>query len=371
MELKNSDQNDLRILIKKKKFKKIFVVTGKNSFYKSGISKIINFKDIKKNFIFYFKTHYLPEVKELKKIVILLEKHNPDLILAIGGGGVIDLAKMSNLVEINKLKNLEKYLYKYQTPGQKKKYPLVAVPTTAGSGAEVTSNAVIYVDKIKYSIESQLLLPNYFFLISKLVIGNPKKLKSDSGFDAVAQSIESLISVKSNKSSVSFATRSLIFSSQNLVNFVNKPTKTNSENMILAANLAGKAINISKTTAPHAVSYPFTAIYGINHGHAVSLTLEKFLYFNYINREYSICDFDLEKRYKIIFDVLKVQNINELCDKIKFIKKNINLEDNFKQLGININRKVDIILNQINVLRLKNNPVSLKKNDLKKIILKK
>ena len=126
---------------------------------------------------------------------------------------------------------------------------------------------------------------------------------------------------------------------------------------------------VSKTTAPHAVSYPFTAIYGINHGHAVSLTLEKFLYFNYINKEYSICNFDLQKRYKIIFDIFRVKNIIELCDKIKFIKKKVNLEDDFKVLRININNKMDTILNQINILRLKNNPVKLEKNDLKKIIL--
>ena len=53
--------------------------------------------------------------------------------------------------------------------------------------------------------------------------------------------------------------------------------------MCFAANLAGKAINISRTTAPHAVSYPFTSLYNISHGHAVSLTLEKFLKFNFIN----------------------------------------------------------------------------------------
>ena len=72
--------------------------------------------------------------------------------------------------------------------------------------------------------------------------------------------------------------------------------------MSLAANLSGKAINISRTTAPHAVSYPFTAHFGISHGHAVSLTIEKFLKFNYDKINYSNSNFDLNKRYENIFD---------------------------------------------------------------------
>ena len=149
------------------------------------------------------------------------------------------------------------------------------MPTTAGSGAETTSNAVIYINKLKYSVESQLLLPDYF-LINQLIFKNPTKLKSSSGFDAMSQAIESLLSLKSNSKSVIYAKKSLILTNKKLFKFCKKPTFLNSNNMLLAANLSGKAINISKTTAPHAVSYPFTSIYGINHGHAVSLTLEKF-----------------------------------------------------------------------------------------------
>ena len=67
--------------------------------------------------------------------------------------------------------------------------------------------------------------------------------------------------------------------------------------MCVAANLSGKAINISKTTAPHAVSYPFTSLYNVSHGHAVSLTLEKFLKFNFINYKKAKCNFDIKKRY--------------------------------------------------------------------------
>ena len=68
--------------------------------------------------------------------------------------------------------------------------------------------------------------------------------------------------------------------------------------MLYASNLAEKAISISKTTAPHAVSYPFTSLFNISHGHAVSLTLSKFILFNYQNIEAADCSFNLNKDLK-------------------------------------------------------------------------
>ena len=68
--------------------------------------------------------------------------------------------------------------------------------------------------------------------------------------------------------------------------------------MSIAAMLSGRAISISKTTAPHALSYPFTSLYNISHGHAVSLTLEKFLKFNFVNSKRSLSNFNLNDRYK-------------------------------------------------------------------------
>ena len=106
----------------------------------------------------------------------------------------------------------------------KKKFTkLAAIPTTAGSGAEVTSNAVIYIDKIKYSVEGEELKPDYFFLIPELVIGASNKIKSSAGFDAIAQAMESLVSRKSNEESVGYAKKSLQISLEHYINFLNKP----------------------------------------------------------------------------------------------------------------------------------------------------
>ena len=101
--------------------------------------------------------------------------------------------------------------------------------------------------------------------------------------------------------------------------------------MSIAANLSGRAISISKTTAPHALSYPFTAYYNISHGHAVSLTLNQCLKFNFENIDYTQSNFDLKKRFNIIFKLANVKNIFELDKYLSHIKKKAGLESNFKQ----------------------------------------
>ena len=139
--------------------------------------------------------------------------------------------------------------------------------------------------------------------------------------------------------------------------------------MSVAANLSGNAISISKTTAPHAVSYPFTSLFNISHGHAVALNLAKFLKFNYKNIAKSICDFNLHDRFKIIFEITKTQNINELAMFLENIAKKTGLELDFKELGINVKKDLSIILDGVNDQRLKNNPIKISKKDISNIII--
>ena len=361
--------NDLEKLIIQKKFEKIFILCGKKSYFLSGAHKV--FKKIlnKKTTKFYFKNSSIPEIDELKRIIISLKKFSPDLIIAVGGGSVIDYAKIANSIDIEK--NLEKKIINNLCNLKHKLAKLIAVPTTAGSGAEVTNSAVIYIKKIKYSVESKLIKPDYFFLVPKFVMGTSKKIKSSAGFDSIAQAIESLISKKSNSTSVQFAKKSLKISLKYYLDFLSNATKENSSAMCMAANLSGRAINISKTTVPHAISYPFTSYYNISHGHAVSLTLEKFLKFNYINHNKSNCNFNLKKRYEDIFNIFKVTDIGDFESFIINLKKKANLESDFQKLKINLNKDFDrIIMKGVNVLRLKNNPIDLKKSDIKTILLK-
>ena len=360
-------KEDIKKFIDDKSFNKIFILCGKKSFITSGaenlFKKLINDKEIK----LFYKNSELPILEELIDIINEIKKFKPDLILGVGGGAVIDYAKMANVVDVRP--DLENLIINYSYPFKKKNTKLAVIPTTAGSGAEVTSNAVIYVDGIKHSFESELLIPDNFFLIPEFLISAPNKIKASAGFDAIAQALESLISKKSNDQSVSYASKSLGVSINSYISFLNDPNIKNATEMSIASNLAGKAINISKTTAPHAASYPFTSLFNISHGHAVGLFFERFFKFNYDNLEKSETSFDLKQRFELIFNLFDVKNINDFNSKIILMKKKAKIEDNLEILNINVKKSSEKIIKGINLLRLGNNPVKINEKDILKIIL--
>lgn len=362
--MKISNLKEISSFLSDKKFNRCFLITGKNSYYKSGADKVFEKIFEEKILYKYFKKNSIPEFNELKNIIKLIEEFNPDLILAIGGGAVIDYAKSASCLSssVEKKEIIESSI-KY-----KKKVKLCAIPTTAGSGAEVTENAVIYLKEIKYSVEDKLIKPDYYFLIPELIIDSNFKLKASAGFDAIAQGIESILSVKSNIESSNFSLKSLDLSFSNFQNFLEKPNFENTKKMCLAANLSGKAISIARTTAPHALSYPFTSLYNVSHGHAVSLTLSEIIKFNYENMKRAKPNINLKKKYEILFNVSKTQSIIEFCDYLNHLKKIAKLEGNLKNLNINLDSAYDKILVGVNALRLKNNPVEISFEEIKKIL---
>ena len=359
---------DIKKFINDKSFKKIFILCGKKSFVTSGAENLFKKIIIDKEIKLFYKKSELPILEELIEIINGIKNFKPDLILAVGGGAVIDYAKIANVVEVRE--DLADLIVNYSYPFKKKYTKLTVIPTTAGSGAEATSNAVIYVDGIKHSFESELLIPDNFFLIPEFLISAPKKIKASAGFDAIAQALESLVSKKSNEQSVEYASKSLRVSVNSFLSFVNNPNMKNATEMSIAANLAGKAISISKTTAPHAASYPFTSLFNISHGHAVSLFFERFFKFNYDNLNKSETSFDLKKRFDLIFSLFDVPNINDFNSKISFIKKQANLEDDLTKLDIDINQSSENIIKGINLLRLGNNPVKIDGKDIYNVISK-
>ena len=360
--------DDVTKFLNDKSFKKIFLLCGKNSFVNSGAEKLFDRNIEKRDIKFFFKASKIPNLDELIEIIKEIKIFKPDLILAVGGGAIIDYAKIANLVDDRP--DIADLIINYSYPLKNKNAKLAVIPTTAGSGAEVTSNAVMYVNGIKYSFESELLIPDYFFLVPEFLISAPNNIKASSGFDALAQALESLVSKKSNSKSIDYASKSIKISLDSFVSFLNNPNLKNASEMSIASNLAGKAINISKTTAPHATSYPFTSLFNISHGHAVSLFFENFFKFNYDNLDKSETSFDLRKRFELIFKLFDVKNINDFNSKISLIKKKAQLEDNLEVLDININQSSKEIIKGINLLRLGNNPVKLIDKDILKIISK-
>ena len=360
---------DIKKFISDISFKKIFILCGNKSLVNSGAEKFLEAEFKNKEIKIFKKNSEIPILEELIEIIKQIRNFKPNLILAIGGGAVIDYAKIANVVDLRP--DLSELIVNYSYPFKDKYAKLAVIPTTAGSGAEVTSNAVIYVDGIKHSFESNFLIPDNFFLIPEFLISAPNKIKASAGFDAIAQALESLISKKSNDQSVEYASKSLRISTNSYISFLNEPNLKNATEMSIAANLAGKAINISKTTVPHATSYPFTSLFNISHGHAVGLFFEKFFKFNYINQDKSEVSFDLKKRFDLIFNLFDVSNIDNFSSKISLIKSQAKLEDDMKLLNIDLEKNMEKIIGGVNLLRLGNNPIKINGDDITNILISK
>ena len=359
---------ELNKILLNQKFERIFILSGEKSFKNIKAKKYFSEVLKKKKYKIFYKKSFLPNLDELKIIIKNLKDFNPDLFIAIGGGCVLDYAKMANILDLKS--NSASLIEKYRQPVKKKYTKLLAIPTTAGSGAEVTSNAVIYVNGVKYSIEHKDLIPDYYFLIPEFVFMTPKKIKSSAGFDAYAQAIESLFAVKSNDLSVEYSIKALKKINLSLTNYYYKPTLENSLLLAQGANLAGKAISISKTTLPHAISYPFSMHYNLSHGHAVSLFFEILIKYNYDNLNESNLNFDLRGRFNLLFKTLDLKNINDFLFKISELKKKLKLNDNLAELNINIQKDKNKILSGINFLRLNNNPISITPSTILSLIQK-
>ena len=143
---------------------KIFILTGENIFKKKSVKLLIKSSFIRKQIKIYKKKNFLPDILELNKIVKEIKSYKPDLLVAIGGGGVIDYLKIANsVIHLSKIKDIF-FLKKNNFKKYKK---LIVIPTTAGSGAEVTPGAVLYKNKIKYNFTDRNLIPDKFYLFPR------------------------------------------------------------------------------------------------------------------------------------------------------------------------------------------------------------
>lgn len=190
-----------------------------------------------------------------------------DAIVAVGGGSTIDVAKCIKL--FSKLDSSANYLQQTFTDS---KIPLIAVPTTAGTGSESTRYAVIYYDDKKQSVTHDSIVPNYAILDHTFLTTLPIYQKKCTMLDALAHGIESLWSINSTDESMLYGKLAIDMIMDYGDGYLGGD-ENDAEMIMTAANYAGRAISISQTTAAHAMSYKLTSIYHIPHGHAVALCL--------------------------------------------------------------------------------------------------
>ncbi len=341
--IKKGAITNLTEILKIEKPENILIFTGKKSYESIRETVELNLKGYQYSYYNDFSSN--PKIEELERAINQITRKY-DLIIAIGGGSVIDFAK----------------IYKYKT-GIK---TLIAIPTTCGTGSEATQFAVYYKEGKKYSLDAKNILPEYSIVDSQFVEKNPKNLKICTTLDALCQAIESFWAVRSTPQSRKYAEEAMLLIKNNIVKYVNSNDPDAAEQMAYAANLAGKAINISRTTAAHALSYKITSEYGIPHGLACAITIAKLIELNSqidnnTNQDKRGVDFVVEN-IKKIYRILDFTNPTSFFNKL-FLDMGLDMDSVKKQL-LDINNIID----SVNIERLNNNPKKLSKQELRYLL---
>ena len=361
----------LKSILEEFSAKKIFLVTGKTSYIKSGAKELLGaflaYYDVQR----FWDFDQNPKAKDINQGIEVFSRDDYDIVIAVGGGSVIDMAKLINFSVANNL-NLQEHLESPQRNFRKPK-PLIAIPTTSGSGSEATQFAVFYLDKTKYSLSDKYILPDVAIVDPYLTTSMPKYTTATTAMDALSQAVESYWSINSNDESKKFARDAIELIKSNLITAVNKPNISSRLAMAKAANLAGKAINITKTTASHSISYPLTSYFGILHGHAVALTLPAMLEYNAGVNENDVLD---PRGHKYV-----QENINEIThlwgqnnaagtkQAISDLMQKAGLETKLSRLGINSQQDIETIINNsFNSSRIDNNPRKVTKKTLRQLL---
>jgi alcohol dehydrogenase class IV len=256
----------------------IMLVAGRQSYHLSGASDAVEPALAGARTVRFFDFSTNPKIADIERGVALWRAARPDLVVAVGGGSALDVAKLINLLGPSAAS--WRSLLDGGDPPTTTVGPLIAVPTTAGSGAEATHFAAFYADDVKRSLAHPLLRPSHSIVDPTLTASMAPPLAAATGLDALAQAIESFWAVGATVESQDLAEAALREILPSVRDAVHAPTPLSRERMARGAHLTGRAIDVSKTTAAHALSYPLTTEFGLAHGHAVALVLPAVLRLN-------------------------------------------------------------------------------------------
>ena len=221
-----------------------------------------------------------PEPDQADQAAVKAREAGCDVVIGVGGGSAMDLAKAAAVLVTNQGRAVD-YIGVGLVP--KPGLPTIMVPTTAGTGSEVTWTAVFTkrAEKAKGGINSPHMYPALALLDPELTVSLPAGLTASTGMDALCHAIESFTSVKANPMSDLASSKAIQLIAQYLPMAVADGRNLEArENMLLGSLLAGLGLANAGVTAVHALSYPLGAVYGIPHGLANALLLPYVMNFN-------------------------------------------------------------------------------------------
>lgn len=347
---------------------KCLIVTGKSSTKKTGvldrvISSLIinNIKDV----LVFDEVEPNPTDKSVNKAADIATKESVDFIIGLGGGSVLDSAKAVSIVSSNEGYAWDFVLYP-EGPKSIPYYnrPLIAIPTTAGTGSEVNKYAVISnpVRKEKLVIANSLCYPKVAIVDPKLTYSMDEDLTKTTGIDAFFHAFESFTNIKINYIADEFASKALKEIPKNLTVLMGDLQNEKARNsMSYSSMIAGIAIDQKRAGIIHVLEHPLSGRYpDIAHAKGLSALSLYVLKFNIENKA---------PTYKKLLDLFGFEKDTQILDFLLKLLENLKLPTSIKDLGVK-REDIDILVEDVfltarNALEI--NPVPVSIDDVKKI----
>jgi alcohol dehydrogenase len=354
---------------------KVFVVCGKTSFSASGAAKAVAPFRRQYSVTEWHNFSENPSFEELTEGLVALAESDADTVLGVGGGTALDLAKMMCAFAESEINEVRSTIER-QTEIKARRMKLILAPTTSGSGSEATHFSVVYLDGQKFSVRGPALRADLIFVDPNLTASTTPRQRAISGLDALSQAIESLWSVRSTVKSRRIAKRSLRLIWPALKGFAGSSGREFARDLSWGSHLAGRAIDITQTTAPHALSYHLTSFYGVPHGNAVALLLGAFIDFhqeashapssNLSPRESR----QLARVTQLVRSRLGIPNSETAADFFKALLSSLGLASSLHEVGAGNKDQLIAMVKSVNSERMANNPVPASEEELLRILQK-
>ena len=315
-------------------YEKILIITDP-FVAKSGMLQMITYRlqDGGKEFDIFSDVVPDPPIEEISKGVQKLLEYDPDGIIAIGGGSAMDSAKA-----------IREFGLRAMEPGRK--IGLIAIPTTSGTGSEVTSFSVVSDPSkgVKYPLVSDSMLPDEAILDAVLVKSVPASVTADTGMDVLTHAIEAYVSIKNNEFSAALAEKAIEICGIFLLrSYLDNNDAHARKKMHIASCLAGLAFNSASLGLNHGIAHQLGARFHIPHGRANAMLLPHIIEYNADINKHSKSRREYPKaveKYVNVAKLLGVNNFNEittvraLVSWIQFMMKEMNIPMSISQIGI-------------------------------------
>ena len=339
--------------------KRAFIVTDRFLFNSGAVDSIVNVLDeIGIDHQIFFDVKPDPTLSTINQALEIVRPYEPDVIISLGGGSPMDAAKIIWLLYEQPDTVFEDIAMRFMDirkricsiPELGKKATMVAIPTTSGTGSEVTPFSIITDDEthVKYAIADYALTPNMAIIDPNFVDGMPRGLTAASGIDALVHATEAYVSAMATNFTNSNALEAtkLVFKylETSWREGANNPKAR--EKMHYAATIAGMAFANSFLGLCHSMAHKLGAMFNIPHGVANSLLFRQVIKYNAVDCPTKQCTFpqykfpDAKKKYGQIADELKLggkdddEKVDLLIKAIDKLMKSINLPNSIKDFGV-------------------------------------